>query len=53
MDGVKGTGNRKSIGIEICHSLTPGNPKYAKSEDNGAKCFRAVLFRMVSKPDIR
>ena len=42
-DGGKGTGNRKSIGIEICHSLTPGNPKYAKSEDNGAKLAAIIL----------
>ncbi|HEL9634893.1 TPA: N-acetylmuramoyl-L-alanine amidase, partial [Streptococcus suis] len=34
-DGL-GPGNLTSIGIEICHSLTLGNPKYAKSEDNGA-----------------
>ncbi|HEL9635275.1 TPA: N-acetylmuramoyl-L-alanine amidase, partial [Streptococcus suis] len=34
-DGL-GPGNLTSIGIEICHSLTPGNPRYAKSEDNGA-----------------
>ena len=42
-DGGKGTGNRKSIGIEICHSLNPGNPKYAKSEDNGAKLAAIIL----------
>ena len=42
-DGGKGTGNLKSIGIEICHSLTPGNPKYAKSEDNGAKLAAIIL----------
>ena len=44
-DGGKGTGNRKSIGIEICHSLTPGNPKYAKSEDNGAKLTAIILHQ--------
>lgn len=42
-DGGNGTGNRKSIGIEICHSLTPGNPRYAKSEDNGAKLAAIIL----------
>ena len=42
-DGAKGTGNLKSIGIEICHSLTKGNPKYAKSEDNGAKLVAIIL----------
>ena len=44
-DGGNGTGNRKSIGIEICHSLTPGNPKYAKSEDNGAKLAAIILYQ--------
>ena len=44
-DGGKGKGNRKSIGIEICHSLTPGNPKYAKSEDNGAKLAAIILHQ--------
>ena len=44
-DGTYGTGNRKSIGIEICHSLTPGNPKYAKSEDNGAKLTAIILHQ--------
>ncbi|HFI0332251.1 TPA: N-acetylmuramoyl-L-alanine amidase [Streptococcus suis] len=44
-DGTYGTGNRKSIGIEICHSLTKGNPKYAKSEDNGAKLAAIILHQ--------
>ena len=44
-DNAKGTGNRKSIGIEICHSLTPGNLKYAKSEDNGAKLAAIILHQ--------
>lgn len=44
-DSANGTGNRKSIGIEICHSLTPGNPKYAKSEDNGAKLAAIILHQ--------
>ena len=44
-DCGKGTGNRNSIGIEICHSLTPGNPKYAKSEDNGAKLTAIILHQ--------
>ena len=44
-DGGNGTGNRKSIGIEICHSLTPGNPRYAKSEDNGAKLAAIILHQ--------
>lgn len=45
-DGAYGTGNRASIGIEICHSLTPGNPRYAKSEDNGAKLAAIILYQM-------
>ena len=44
-DGGNGTGNRKSIGIEICHSLTKGNPKYAKSEENGAKLTAIILHQ--------
>lgn len=44
-DGGNGTGNRKSIGIEICHSLTKGNPKYDKSEDNGAKLAAIILHQ--------
>ena len=44
-DGGNGKGNRKSIGIEICHSLTPGNPKYAKSEENGAKLAAIILHQ--------
>lgn len=44
-DGANGTGNRKSIGIEICHSLTKGNPRYAKSEDNGAKLAAIILYQ--------
>ena len=44
-DNTNGTGNRKSIGIEICHSLTKGNPKYAKSEDNGAKLAAIILHQ--------
>lgn len=44
-DGANGAGNRKSIGIEICHSLTPGNPKYAKSEENGAKLAAIILYQ--------
>ncbi|HEM3705707.1 TPA: N-acetylmuramoyl-L-alanine amidase [Streptococcus suis] len=44
-DGANGTGNRKSIGIEICYSLTPGHPKYAKSEDNGAKLAALILHQ--------
>ncbi|HEM3871195.1 TPA: N-acetylmuramoyl-L-alanine amidase [Streptococcus suis] len=45
-DGTNGTGNRKSIGIEICYSLTPGHPKYAKAEDNGAKLAAIILHQL-------
>ncbi|HEM4672818.1 TPA: N-acetylmuramoyl-L-alanine amidase, partial [Streptococcus suis] len=45
-DGGSGNGNRKSIGIEICYSLTPGHPKYAKAEDNGAKLAAIILHQM-------
>ena len=44
-DGTNGKGNRTTIAIEICHSLTPGNPKYAKSEDNGAKLTAILLHQ--------
>ncbi|HEM4128987.1 TPA: N-acetylmuramoyl-L-alanine amidase [Streptococcus suis] len=44
-DGL-GPGNLTSIGIEICHSLTPGNPRYAKSEDNGAKLAALILHEL-------
>lgn len=44
-DGGNGKGNRTTIAIEICHSLTPGNPKYAKSEDNGAKLTAILLHK--------
>lgn len=44
-DGANGTGNRKSIGIEICYSLTPGHPKYSKAEDNGAKLAALILHQ--------
>ena len=42
-DGAEGTGNRYSIGIEICHSLDPNNPRYRQSEENGAKLAAFVL----------
>ncbi|HFU4218924.1 TPA: N-acetylmuramoyl-L-alanine amidase [Streptococcus suis] len=45
-DGEYGNGNRLSIGIEICHSLTPGNPKYPQSEENGAKLAAIILHQL-------
>ena len=44
-DGANGKGNRTTIAIEICHSLTKGNPRYAKSEDNGAKLAAIILHQ--------
>ena len=44
-DGGNGKGNRTTIAIEICHSLTKGNPRYAKSEDNGAKLAAIILHQ--------
>lgn len=44
-DGV-GQGNMSSIGIEICHSLDPQNPRYAQSEENGAKLAALILHQM-------
>ena len=35
-DGRYGTGNRKSIGIEICYSLDKGDPRYPIAEYNAA-----------------
>lgn len=36
-DGFNGTGNRESIGIEICVNALPGDmPKYLRAENNGA-----------------
>nr|WP_322783544.1 hypothetical protein [Streptococcus cuniculi] len=35
-----------SIGIEICHSLTPGNPRYKQSEENGAKLAALILYEL-------
>lgn len=35
-DGGYGKGNRQSIGIEICYSLVPNDPRYPQAEENGA-----------------
>lgn len=35
-DGAKGTGNRKSIGIEICYSKSGGS-RYAEAEENAVQ----------------
>ncbi len=41
-DGSKGKGNRKSIGIEICYSLSGGD-RYYKSEANAVKLIAQLL----------
>ncbi len=41
-DGRNGTGNRKSIGIEICYSRS-GGPKYVQAEENAVH-FTAQLL---------
>lgn len=47
-DGANGTGNRKSIGIEICYSMDNGyngakSDRYKKAEDNAALYIAHVL----------
>lgn len=43
-DGSRGTGNRQSIGIEMCYSLLPADdPKRQASVENGAKLAALVL----------
>lgn len=42
-DGTNGTGNRKTIGIEICYSLS-GGARFTKAEQNAAK-FTAQLLK--------
>lgn len=41
-DGGSGTGNRKSIGIEICYSKS-GGPRYAAAEENAIEYVAHVL----------
>lgn len=45
-DGAEGNGNRKSVGVEICHSLDPNNPRYAQSEENGAKLVAILMHEL-------
>ena len=42
-DGGNGTGNRKSIGIEICYS-TLGGAKYAQAEENAVQYIAKLLY---------
>ena len=41
-DGVNGTGNRKSIGIEICYSKSGGS-RYNKAEENCVQLVASLL----------
>lgn len=41
-DGTSGTGNRKTISIEICYSKSGGS-RYDKAEDNAAKLVAMIL----------
>lgn len=41
-DGNKGTGNRKTIGIEICYSKT-GGTRFNNAEENAAKYIATLL----------
>ena len=40
----QGPGNRSYIGVEICYSLDPGDPRYIKAENNAA-----ILSAMLMK----
>ena len=42
MDGANGTGNRKSIGIEICYSKSGGS-RYTKAEENCVQLVASLL----------
>lgn len=41
-DGANGTGNRKSIGIEVCYSKS-GGPRYAAAEENAIEYIAHIL----------
>ena len=43
-DGAKGTGNRKSIGIEICFSKS-GGEKYVQAEEKAVKLIAHLLLK--------
>lgn len=42
-DGAKGTGNRKSIGVEICYSKS-GGERYKKAEQQSIKFIAQLLY---------
>ena len=43
-DGAKGTGNRKSIGVEICYSKS-GGERYIKAEEKAVKFIAHLLLK--------
>lgn len=43
-DGANGTGNRKSIGIEICYSKLDGE-RYVKAEENAVQYIAKLLHQ--------
>lgn len=49
-DGANGTGNRKSIGIEICYSKSGGD-RYKKAEANAIEYIAQALVQLGLKPD--
>ena len=49
-DGANGTGNRKSIGIEICYSKSGGD-RYKKAEANAIEYIAQALIQLGLKPD--
>lgn len=49
-DGANGTGNRKSIGIEICYSKSGGD-RYKKAEANAIEYIAQALVQLSLKPD--
>lgn len=49
-DGTYGTGNRKSVSIEICYSKS-GGAKYKKAEQNAIEYTAKLLVQLGLKPD--
>lgn len=49
-DGANGTGNRKSIGIEICYSKSGGD-RYKKAEANAIEYIAQALVQLGLNPD--
>ena len=49
-DGVNGTGNRKSVSIEICYSKS-GGERYRKAEENAIEYTAKLLVQLGLTPD--